>query len=405
MSNAAPFRSAASGTPGSRSAAARVAGLLRERGPLTRAQLARAAGMPKSTVAAAVAELAAEGVVRELGAEERGGRGRPGALVCLDPRRGLVVGLQLGLVHIRAAAVDVAHTVRAERDRALRPHYSAAEALPVAEQLVRETIEAAAAAPEDVLGLGLAVPLGLTDGPVEGAPGLPPSTMRPGWESVDLVEELQGRLGLPVVLDNDSNCAARGELLWGAAKGYSDVVFFKLHIGVGGAVVLDGKVRPGRSGTAGEFGHLVLDPAGPLCRCGNRGCLETYAGTTALMHDLRPWFPDGLTFDLLLERLRAGDPACRRAVADAATRVGQAAGLLCNALDPEAVVLGGPLVRAGDLVAEEVGRGLRLSCLRATADVDIVLATLDQRAGALGAAGLALSAAPLPAFPTPPLPR
>ena len=394
-----PSTSPVPGGPGSaRSAAGRVADLLRERGPLTRAQLARASGMPKSTVAAAVAELTAEGVARELGAQERVGSGRPGALIGLDPRRGLVVGLQLGLAHVRAAAVDVAHTVRAEAVRALRPHYGSADGLPAAEELVRQVVDEAGAGPGDVLHLGLSVPLGLTEGPAAAGAGLPPSSMRPGWESVDVADELQQRLGLPLVLDNDSNCAARGELLWGSARGYSDVVYFKLHIGVGGAVVLDGRVRPGRSGAAGEFGHLTLDPAGPLCRCGNRGCLESYAGTNAIIGDVQPWFSAPLTFEHLLELVEGGDPACRRAVSDASARVGQAAGLLCNALNPEAVLLGGPLTRAGSLVVDEVGRALRRSCLRVNADVDIVLAALGPRAGALGAAGLALTAAPLQAF-------
>ncbi|NHC15519.1 ROK family transcriptional regulator, partial [Motilibacter deserti] len=384
--------SSSAGAAGLRSAAARIADLLRERGPLTRAQLARASGMPKSTVAAAVAELAAEGMARELEAQERGGRGRPGALVCLDPRQGLVVGLQLGLAHVRAAVVDVSHDVRAEGVRELRPHYHADEGLSAVEQLVGQVLDEAGASVRDVLHVGLAVPLGLTEGPTEAGGELPLSSMRPGWESVDVADELQQRLGLPLVLDNDSNCAARGELLWGAARGYSDFVFFKLHIGVGGAVVLDGKVRAGRSGAAGEFGHLTLDPAGPLCRCGNRGCLESYAGTNALVNDVQPWFARPLTFEQLLELLQAGDRACTRAVSDASARIGQAAGLLCNALNPEAVVLGGPLIRAGQLVVDEVARGLRRSCLHVNADVDIVLATLGPRAGALGAAGLALTA-------------
>src|SRR5690606_10684563 len=150
--------------------------------------------------------------------------------------------------------------------------------------------------------------------------------MRQGWEDLDLPAALAEALGVPVVADNDANCAARAELLWGAARPYDDLVLFKLHAGVGGAVVLDRKVRVGRSGGAGELGHVLVDPRGPLCRCGGRGCLEVYAGVPAVLAALAAR-PDRLpTPREVLERAAAGDPACRRAPREAggATRPGAA---------------------------------------------------------------------------------
>lgn len=108
--------------------------------------------------------------------------------------------------------------------------------------------------------------------------------MLPGWAQFDVAGQLRDLLGIPVVVDNDTRSAARAELVRGAGRPCSDF-FFRLHSRVGGAVVLDGEARAGSSG--GEFGHIVLDPNCPLCRCGNRGCLEAYAGVPAVLGSLR----------------------------------------------------------------------------------------------------------------------
>ncbi|MEE6283015.1 ROK family transcriptional regulator [Georgenia sp. MJ170] len=380
-----------------RDATARIVDALRAHGPMTRAELTRRTGLSKSTVSGATAALVASGAAHDAGAAvpadgRRGGpaRGRPGTLLALDAGRGEVVGVEFGAFHIRARVVDAGHGHGPGAVRRLSPAYDAADALDATVDLVRELTGRPGAAP--LLGVGLALALGL--GPAVPAP-TGPRGMRQGWEGLDLPTRLAEALGVTVVADNDANCAARAELLWGAARGYDDFVLLKLHAGVGGAVVIDRKVQAGRRGGAGEFGHVPVDPRGPLCRCGGRGCLEVYAGVPAVLSALAVG-PGGLpTPREVLERAAAGDPACRRALRDAGEATGQVAAWLCNALNPQAIVLTGALSGAGELLAVPVRESVARTALPLNADVDVVVGTLGRDAGPLGAAARVL--APVPA--------
>jgi predicted NBD/HSP70 family sugar kinase len=365
----------------------RVADALRQQGPQTRAQLSRATGMPKSSVSAVVAELQDLGLVLETGPAEAtpGGRGRPGTTVSLDPTSGAALGLDFGFRHLRVAVVDVSHQVLLTEECELGEFYAPERALEAAAELVESAVARSETDPGRVLGVGAAVALGMQ----RTAPARP--GMRRGWDDVDFDTALRDRLARPTLVDNDANCAAHAELLWGAGRGYDDFVYFKLHTGVGGAVVLGREVRGGRDGGAGEFGHLVLDPAGPLCRCGAKGCLETYASIPAMLRVLEPWTRGEATLAQVVESARAGDPAYRRVVTDAGAAVGRVAGMLCNALNPQAVVIGGALSAAGDVLLDEVRRSLRQSSLRLNADVDVVCGSTGRYAGALGAAALVLT--------------
>lgn len=380
-----------------RDAATRTVTALREHGPMTRAALARRTGLPKSTISGVTAALVSAGTLLETGtASSTGpatagrGRGRPGTLLALDPRRGEVVGVEYGASHVRARVVDAGHGRGPGGVRRLRPAYGAEEALEATLGLVDELTARPDAAP--LLGVGLAVALGL--GPVRTPASARQRGMRQGWADLDLPAALTDALGVPVVADNDANCAARAELLWGAARPYDDLVLLKLHAGVGGAVVLDRRVRPGRRGGAGEFGHVPVDPRGPLCRCGGRGCLEVYAGVPAVLTALaaRPDAPS--TPREVLEEAAAGDPASRRALREAGEAAGQVAAWLCNALNPQAIVLTGALAGAGELLAGPVRESVARTALPLNADVDVVIGTLGRDAGPLGAAGLALASVP-----------
>jgi predicted NBD/HSP70 family sugar kinase len=360
--------------------------MLGERGPLTRAQLSRATGLPKSSVSAAVAELGDAGVVVEgaTAAPSAGGRGRPGTTVSLDPRAGTAVGLEFGFRHIRAVVMDPSHTPLARAEVEVGSFYGPERAAEAAAEALRTALADADADPGRLLGVGAGVALGMPrSGPAR--PG-----MDPGWEGVDFAETLGRRIGARPTLDNDANCAALAELLWGAGRAYDDFVYFKLHTGVGGAVVLDRGVRRGGTGAAGEFGHISLDEDGPLCRCGSKGCLETAASIPAVLRSVAPWAGSELSLRTVFESAAAGEPGFRRAVTDAGQAVGRAAGMLCNAISPQAVVVGGALAQAGEPLLEEVRRGLRQTSLPRNADVDVVGAALGRDAGALGAAALVL---------------
>lgn len=207
----------------------------------------------------------------------------------------------------------------------------------------------------------------------------------PEWKDVAIPELLSSRLGIPVVVENDGNCAAWGESRAGAGRGARTLVLFTLGTGVGGGIVLDGELWTGAGGAAGALGHLVIDPAGPVCGCGQRGCLQQFASATAISRR----FGDG-SADAAFEAARRGDADGTAAVAEACEALAIAAADVIHMLQPDLLVFGGGLTGAGDAlllpVRERVRRHVRVTWLEHTR---IELASLGGDAGWIGAALIA----------------
>jgi predicted NBD/HSP70 family sugar kinase len=383
------------GSPGA-DPSARIVVALRQHGNLSRAELARVTRLAKSTVSETVAELIASGLVMESGLRPRpaGVRsGRPRIGLTLDPRAGACIGIDFGFRHVRAIVADVSHSVLATREHHLGQDYSPEEGLNAAENIARLVIADAALTPASIIGIGVAVP-----GPIDPLTGRVIGTsIIPTWAGVEIAGELADRLGQEVLVDNESNCGALSEYIWGAGQGAASMAYFKLHSGVGGAIVLNGRVLHGVSGGAGEFGHICLDPAGQLCRCGNRGCLETLVGIPALLKLLRPRYGDDLTVSKMLTLAIEGDAGCRRIIADAADIAGRAVAIVANGLDPEIIVIGGALAEAGDILLTPLRASFDRHSLMArhqgesSSTTQLVAGSLGRNASALGAVGLVLT--------------
>jgi predicted NBD/HSP70 family sugar kinase len=238
-----------------------------------------------------------------------------------------------------------------------------------------------------VRGIGVGVP-----GPIDAVSGqVTEPALVPAWSGADIAGALADRLNLPVYVDNDANAAALGELVWGAGRGVSDLVYLKLSGGVGAALVLRGDIYSGTAGFAGEIGHITVDEQGRICRCGNRGCLETLVGGPYLLDLLNhPGRSGGApTLGTLVEAALAGDLGCRRVIADAGRAVGAVTAMLCNVLNPRRVVVGGELAAARDLLLDPIRDALgRQTLPSAAALVGVVPAELAERATALGAVAL-----------------
>src|SRR5215211_3396310 len=225
-------------------------------------------------------------------------------------------------------------------------------------------------------GLGIAGPIDQATGTVGS------SAILPGWAGMPVAQALTSRLGLPVHVDNDANVGALAESVLGAGRGVSEMAYIMLGSGIGAGLIIGGQVYRGSGGTAGEIGHVLVDEHGPLCRCGNRGCLETYAGADALLDLLRRQHGDALTVDGLVELARGGD---------AARFVGVAAATLCNQLNPELLVIGGELAQTGALLLDPLRESIARYAIPAAAeDVRIVAGELGERAELLGALVLVL---------------
>ncbi|GAA1023752.1 transcriptional regulator [Acrocarpospora pleiomorpha] len=349
---------------------------VRKAGSLTQAQLARTTGLSPATVSTIVREL------RDLGilAITSGG-GRRNA-VTLAPETGLLVGIDFGHSHLRVAIGEVTRQVLAERAIPIDVDASAAEGLLAAELLVDELLETLGSERAEILGVGLGVP-----GPIDPLTGiLGSSTILPGWVGINPALAMSERLGLAVHVDNDANLGALAEATWGAARGRQDVTYLKVASGVGASILIDGRVYRGASGAAGELGHITIDENGRLCRCGNRGCLETLAGGLYLTELVRATHGPGVTVPRLVELAAAGDVGCRRVIGDAGRHLGVAVASLCNILNPGLVVVGGALAEAGALLIDPILEVVhRLAIPSAAAVLTVVPGVLGERAGVLGA--------------------
>jgi predicted NBD/HSP70 family sugar kinase len=366
----------------------RVIESLRELGVASRAEIARSTGLSPATVSTLVGQLVETGLVvdapQRLSRRSQGGR--PPALITLDPLAGVAIGIDFGKRHLAVAISDLSHEILAERWRTMHEDYDARAGMDGAVKLVDEALTRSGTEPDRVLGVGLGLP-----GPIHRSTGtVGSSAILPGWTDVRIAEVMSERLALPVHVDNDANLGALAELHWGAGHGASTFVYLKMATGIGAGLVIGGRLFHGAGGTAGEIGHTTVDEAGPICRCGNRGCLEMVASAPALAELLRPTRGE-VTGERVVELALEGDPGCRRAIADAGSYAGQAVANLCNLFNPERIVVGGSLGAAGEVLLGPLREAVRRRVIpSAVEDVEIVPGVLGDRAELLGAVALVL---------------
>jgi predicted NBD/HSP70 family sugar kinase len=353
----------------------RVLNLLQQRGPLSPRQIGEATGLSRGTVASVVARLRTDGAVVEADLAEAGSRkGRPAKPVGLNESACGAVAIDLGAGHVRVVVADLGLSLRALRYCSFPVGSDPKGALRSAATMVHEALEEAGVDRSWVMGIGLALP-----GPFDRLKDAVGSTGFLTEWTADFHprSELEDLLGLPVEADNDANLSALAETLrGGAAEGCKDIIYVKVSTGLGCGFMLDGRLHRGVKGTAGELAHVVVDQAGPVCYCGKRGCLHELIGgrSIVMMLQTSPALTERrlsvgtsdnevsslpgahVSFDddlaLLIERATAGDAACKRVLVDTSWQLGVAVGNLCNLLDPDRVVLGGVLSRAGTLVLE-----------------------------------------------------
>lgn len=377
-------------TPGSQSSLhranlERVVRAVRMAGSLTQAEIARSTGLSAATVSNIVRELREGGTVEVTPTSAGGRRARS---VSLSGDAGIVIGVDFGHTHLRVAVGNLAHQVLAEESEPLDVDASSAYGFGRAEELVERLIEATGIGRQKVIGVGLGVP-----GPIDVVSGTLGSTsILPGWTGINPSEEMSGRLGVPVYVDNDANLGALGELVWGSGRGVKDLAYIKVASGVGAGLVIDGQIYRGPGGTAGEIGHITLDESGPVCRCGNRGCMETFTAARYVLPLLRSSHGRDLTMERVVQLAREGDPGCRRVIADVGRHIGSGVANLCNLLNPSRVVLGGDLAEAGELVLAPIRESVsRYAIPSAARQLSVLPGALGGRAEVLGALALVLS--------------
>jgi|Deesub1362A_J573_1020465.scaffolds.fasta_scaffold02956_3 predicted NBD/HSP70 family sugar kinase len=349
-----------------------IVNLLRDQGPLSRAELSRLTGLAPSALSRLSAALISEGLVRELG-KTPSPSGRPPILLGLNPDYASSIGLKIEAERVLAARVDLLGRVQEEvtvpfEDPAPVNVLSALEE--VVSQLLRGK----------VLGIGVAV-----SGFVDSVAGKCLFSPILGWHEVDLSHPLSERFGLEVHVENDVNALTLAEARYGAGRDFPDFVCVTVGEGLGAGVVIGGRLYRGAFGGAGEFGHTLFDPRGPRCRCGERGCLEVFSSDQFLRRKAREL---GSSVEELSRRARDGDSTAEAAFRELGEHLGYGLKDLVNLLNPQAIVIGGERTTSdGDLFlpfAEEV---LRKHAFAGAADrVRLVRAKLGEEGFLVGAA-------------------
>ncbi|MEH1099919.1 ROK family transcriptional regulator [Micromonospora sp. CPCC 205561] len=318
---------------------------VRRHAPCSRADIAAHTGLNKATVSSLVGELIDRRLLRETGLTENR-VGRPATMLVLDGAPYAALGMQIGADELVVLAIDLAGTRLLTWRRAFAaPSSSPAETVRALAALARRAITRMNGQGRRVLGLTVGVP-GLVD-----ADGAVPRATALGWRDVALAADLRAALREPeltVHVDTDANLAVLAEHRHGPYAGTAHLVHLTGGAALGAGIVGGGRLLRGGRGFAGEAGHLTLDPTGPACACGRRGCLAAVAGLPAVVRRVLPDAEhDGPVTDYLpeIERIQAlarqDDPTVLAALADVGCHVGHAAAILANLLNPEAVLLGG----------------------------------------------------------------
>ncbi len=318
--------------------------------------------------------------------------------------QGLVIGVDLGGTKTHAAAVDEKGLVRGDARAKTRAEEGPEAVIARIAELSRSAAEAAGARLSDIRAVCVGVPGG-TDaqtGLVDKAPNL-------GWEDVPLGRLLGEALGgTPVFLDNDVRVAVLGEHAYGVGRGTRTMLGVFVGTGIGGGLVIDGKLHLGARGAAGEVGHIPVETGGPRCSCGRRGCIEALASRTAMERQVRALIARGeksrvlklmkeekretLTSSVIERALADGDRVMEKVLARAQKRLGRLIGGLCNLLDPEVVVIGGGVAeRLGETFVTPIREAAyrRFLVERQAERVQIVPTLLKDQAAPLGAAFVA----------------
>ncbi len=367
--------------------------------PVSRSEVAEVLGVSRSKVSLEVGRLIELGLLVEDGLAESDG-GRRSSLLRIPRSAGLIACVDLGATSTDVALATLGGEILAHGGEPSDIKDGPRVVLDRAKEMLAGLLLDGGSEPRDVLAVGVGVP-----GPVEQASGLlksPP--IMPWWDGFPIWSVFADEYAAPVFVDNDVNVMALGEHRGGVGKGVDNVLFVKIGTGIGGAIIADGRLYRGTQGCAGDIGHICADPEGPVCPCGNRGCLEAMAGAPAIVAKAERCARSGASTALrqaLEERggLDARDVGTAAALGDhhaldiireSGRIVGRVLATLVSTLNPSLVIVGGGVANIGHALLAEIRSAVyRRSLPLATRNLPVVLSELDGMAGVAGASVLA----------------
>jgi N-acetylglucosamine repressor len=362
-----------------------VLNYVRERGPISRADIARETALQRSTVSLIVDRLIADGLIEEVGGESTGGR--PPSLLSLRTADAVALGVDLGTIKTVMATSDLAGRVLVQEEFATDP-----DAGITSQNIIECAIRLIRRSGNTVEGIGISFP-GWVD--PETTQSFSPHF---AWRDMPIAETLTQATALPVAIDNDANAAALAELWFGRPeiREIRDFIMVLVEAGLGTGVVFDGQVYRGKGGTAGEFGHMVIGTGGPVvCAAGSSDCWESFASERAALarykKSSRQTGANDIDFTKLVDLALKGEGTARSALKETARYLGIGIANLIQGLAPETVILGGPIVRAWPVFADELKASVQTSICRGLPSIPIIGSTLGAQPTLMGALSLVLA--------------
>jgi glucokinase-like ROK family protein len=368
---------------------------------ISRTDLAEQMGLTRAAVTIIVNDLLANRVILE--AESRAiPNGRPPVVLEINPKRGIVAAVDMGATHVSIALADFSGKIIDEISRAFDVKQGPQVCLEEVNRILHELVDRHGINFSQIMAAGVGVP-----GPVikeAGSVASPP--IMPGWDGYPIRKKLEEIWGCSVSLNNDAELGALGEWAYGAGRGEKNLAFIKVGSGIGAGLIINQQIYTGTTGSAGEIGHITIDENGPLCTCGNHGCLEAFAGGNAIALQAKKLVESGkrtllsnipkenITAQEVAESARHGDLPSQEIIMRAGTFIGIAIAGLVNLFNPGAVIIGGGVSQASDLLTTSIRRAVRERSLRASEQsVHITTAMLGGRSSLMGAIVQAISIA------------
>jgi glucokinase-like ROK family protein len=362
-------------------------------GGISRAEIARRLCLTRAAISSIIDDLKELHLVEEVETGPTTGGRRP-ILLAINPHYGTIVGIDMGATHLRLVVTDYSAHVLEEIEHPFSVADGPAECLKLIDQDLTSILSKLNKSISDVTAIGMDVP-----GPVVANTGMVSSPpIMPGWDGYPIQKHLEELWHLPVSIGNDAELGALGEWAYGAGRNERNLAYIKVGTGVGAGLLLDGRIYRGATGTAGEIGHVTIVDNGPLCTCGNYGCLEAMAGGSAIARKAREAIATGRRTQLssleinkihavdVAQAAQKGDLVAQQIVTDAGRYLGIAIASLVNVFNPGLVVIGGGVSTLGDLLLEPIRKTVLERSLHSAAKaVRITSAVLGRRASSMGA--------------------
>ncbi|MCF6094278.1 ROK family protein [Microaerobacter geothermalis] len=311
---------------------------LRHHGELSRSDISRITGLTTGTITNLVNKLLEYGIVEEIGAVSSPIGGRKPILLRLNPRGGYAIGIEITTTRIKAILFNLLAEpmMRLEREGSYRYH----EGLEIILEIIEKFKRSLGKAENQLLGVGVSVPgwVHFSSGKIYNLPNLS------GWVNVQLKDNLEQAIRLPVFVDNDANLAALGELWFGQGKNVDQLIYILVDDGIGAGFVLQHQVYHGKGYSVGELGHVSFGISDEECPCGNKGCLDVTASAKAMERTYKKLTGEEISIDQLNQRFASGDENARRILMDSAELLGRGLGSLINLYGPDTVILGGRMI-------------------------------------------------------------